>query len=823
MLSSSMVAAGLWRSSRAYQVYAANTDIGKTVVSAVLFNAIPSYRPWASSKLRFLKPVSAGPAAEADDRHISRFTKGVTTACLYGYDRPLSPHLAAKDHKIPHNEELLESIKSTLNYWDQDGPSFALVESAGGVLSPGPSGLVQADLYRPLRLPVILIADHRLGGISASISAYESLCLRGYDVEGIVLFQDQYYQNHDYLKDFFGRKKIKVFSLPPPPPRRAKLDSETALRKDEEAMASFYEKAARHDEVFGLMDELSSKHAERLSRLESMSATAKEVIWYPFTQHHGMTPKDISVIDSAYGDCFQTLTSAESSPAEHVLRPTFDGSASWWTQGLGHGNPELALTSAYAAGRYGHVMFAGTIHEPALALSEQVLKTSGNPRLQKVFFTDNGSTGMEVALKMGLRVSCSRYGWDASKENIGIVGLKGSYHGDTIGVMDCSEPSTYNKKVEWYRGRGYWFDFPTVKMTDGIWKAAVPQTLKKELGEGVSFSSIASVFDLDARKGSNMALRYKKYIKKTLEDVVQSGQKLGALIIEPIILGAGGMLFCDPLFQQALVQVVRENPQIFSQTYSQPSTRPDSAESWSGLPVIFDEVFTGMYRLGRRTAASFLNVDPDVSVHAKLLTGGLMPLCITLASNEIFEAFDSPHKSDALLHGHSYTAHPVGCSVAVASLQKMESMEDSGYWNEYVQDWNRIAIATGTHNKKSSPIPEVWSCWPQALISDLSYAEGVESVFAIGSVLSITLRDHNGGGYTSNAASGLQKKLTAGDGPFNIHSRVLGNVLYLMASVTSTRQVLDKVERLLRKTLVEESREYGVQEEVAVQYATQRC
>ncbi|KAK2824761.1 hypothetical protein FQN49_007503 [Arthroderma sp. PD_2] len=820
MLSSSMVAAGLWRSSRAYQVYAANTDIGKTVVSALLFNAIPSYRPWARSKLRFLKPVSAGPATEADDRHISQYTKGVTTACLFGYDRPLSPHLAAKDQKIPPNEEILEGITSTLNNWDQDGPSFSLVESAGGVLSPGPSGLVQADLYRPLRLPVILIADPRLGGISASISAYESLSIRGYDVEGIVLFQDQYYQNHDYLQDFFSQKNIKVFSLPPPP-RKEKILNETGLRKDEEAMASFYEKAAKHDELLGLIEELSTRHTERITRLESMSEKAKDIVWYPFTQHNGMTPKDISVIDSAYGDCFQTLTPAGDKDAERVLRSTFDGSASWWTQGLGHGNPELALTSAYAAGRYGHVMFAGTIHEPALALSEQILKTSGNPRLQKVFFTDNGSTGMEVALKMGLRVSCSRYGWDASSENIGILGLKGSYHGDTIGVMDCSEPSTYNKKVEWYRGRGYWFDFPVVKMTNGVWKVAVPEGLKKELGEDVSFSSISSVFDLEGRNGSDIALRYRTYIKKTLEKVVQSGQKLGTLIIEPIILGAGGMLFCDPLFQQSLVQVVRENPQIFKKTHSQSPTHPTSSESWSGLPVVFDEVFTGMYRLGRRTAASFLNVNPDVSVHAKLLTGGLMPLCTTLASNEIFEAFDSPHKSDALLHGHSYTANPVGCTVAVASLQKMETMENTGYWSEYAHDWKRAAVKAASSTKGATG-PEVWSCWPQALVSDLSYADGVESVFAIGSVLSITLEDHDGGGYTSNAASGLQKKLTAGDGPFNIHSRVLGNVLYLMASVTSTREVLDKVERLLRKSLVEETGACTVQEEVFVQYA-QRC
>lgn len=179
--------------------------------------------------------------------------------------------------------------------------------------------------------------------------------------------------------------------------------------------------------------------------------------------------------------------------------------------------------------------------------------------------------------------------------------------------------------------------------------------------------------------------------------------------------------------------MVRENPGLFGQASTSPA--PDS---WSGLPVIFDEVFTGLYRLGRRTSASFLGIHPDISVYAKLLTGGLLPLCTTLASEEIFQAFSSPEKSDALLHGHSYTAHAVGCEVAKASLNTMMEMEQSGSWNEYRTSWSLAS--------SSDKEPEVWSSWSHDLVRDLSHAEAVEGLFALGSVLSITLHDQHGGG-----------------------------------------------------------------------------
>lgn len=582
--------------------------------------------------------------------------------------------------------------------------------------SPGPNGNSQADLYRPLRLPVVLVADSRLGGISASIAAYEALLVRGYDVQSVLLFRDEYYRNHEYLGDYFGRREIPVRPLPVPPAREAAGD------RDGENMERYYDGVSRGDEVSSLLEEMAVQHQGRLDRLDSMRERAHDLVWYPFTQHQGRTPRDIGVIDSAYDDHFQMFESTEHGP---TTQPAFDGSASWWTQGLGHGNPDLALAAAYAAGRYGHVMFAGNVHEPALQLAERLLRLLDNPRLRKVFYTDNGSTGMEVAVKMGLRAACVRYGWDAPPADVHVLGLKGSYHGDTMGVMDCSEPSTFNRKVEWYRGRGFWLDFPQVSMAQGVWQVRSEQGTEQ-------FDSLADIFDLQQRLQSDTAAQYRSAIHRTIREQTQKGTKFGALLLEPIILGAGGMFFCDPLFQRCLVDVVRDHPSLFH-----PGTATaHGPTNWSGLPVIFDEVFTGLYRLGRSSAASFLDVHPDIVVNAKLLTGGLVPLCTTVASQEIFDAFASADKSDALLHGHSYTAHAVGCQVGVEALRRMALMDRNGHWAHAQHQWAPSTASAGA----------VWSLWSPTIVRQLSQAEPVEGIFALGTLLAISLRDVQGGG-----------------------------------------------------------------------------
>ncbi|THZ02613.1 PLP-dependent transferase [Aureobasidium pullulans] len=775
------VGSALWPRLRTVQVYGANTGVGKTVVSTLLCKALRKRLP--DYNVHYLKPISTGPLEDQDNRHITRYSKDITSKTLLQFDDPVSPHIAARISKEPIDDQsILTRVYDELLSYATGKDAVAVVETAGGVLSPAPSGNVQADLYRPLRLPTLLVGDHRLGGIGSTISSWESLHVRGYDVNSVLLFEESRYDNHTYLKDYFKERGILTLSLPPPP------EAKSSQAEDEQSMKQYYDSASHSSSLEQCIDNIIKTHDQRLSSLQSLPKRADSSIWHPFMQHTERSEQNILAIDSAYGDYFQTHNSTGSgSKKGNQLKPAFDGSASWWTQGLGHGNPALALTAAHAAGRYGHVMFAGAAHEPAVSLSETLLQNIGNPRLSKVFFSDNGSTGMEVAVKMALKAASKRYGWSPDDEVL-ILGLKGSYHGDTIGTMDLSEPSTYNKKVEWYSGRGHWFDFPLVKMQQGKWIIEPPAGMEEEFGPTRSFSSLDEVFALSGRKAD--ADRYEAYIKTSLEALTAEGKKFGALIMEPVILGAGGMLFSDPLFQHILVKVTREQcPEL----YGNDEATPDSELGWKGVPVVFDEVFTGLYRLGRFSSSSFVDVQPDISVHAKLLTGGLLPLCTTLASESIFEAFLSPEKSDALLHGHSYTAHAVGCDIAKYSLKTMQEMDEGSTWTSFKSAWKQ---------EEGDAKQNLWSMWSQDFVRELSLRSNVESVFALGSVLAISLKDPAGSGYTSTAATGLRDTLLHDSSEENaIHSRVLGNVLYLMASMTTTPETIASIQRKVQAAI----------------------
>jgi dethiobiotin synthetase/adenosylmethionine--8-amino-7-oxononanoate aminotransferase len=299
---------------------------------------------------------------------------------------------------------------------------------------------------------VILVGDHKLGGVATTISAYESLRLRGYDLDAVLLFQDEQYQNFEYLHDYFSKYNLPTLSLPTPP------SVDVSHERDHVNLREYYDATSEGDSLRSVSEQIVESHAARLQSLKKMSEEAHEHVWYPFTQHKGRSAKDILTVDSAYGDDFQTLQRSEvletGEEDQNNLVPAMDGSASWWTQGLGHGNPDLSLAAAYAAGRYGHVMFASAINEPSMQVVRKLLDGHQNERLTKIYYTDNGSTGMEVAIKMALRASCIRYGWDHRQHDISILGLRGSYHGDTMGVVDAAEPSVYNDTLEWYKPRG---------------------------------------------------------------------------------------------------------------------------------------------------------------------------------------------------------------------------------------------------------------------------------------------------------------------------------------------------------------------------------
>lgn len=264
----------------------------------------------------------------------------------------------------------------------------------------------------------------------------------------------------------------------------------------------------------------------------------------------------------------------------------------------------------------------------------------------------------------------------------------------------------------------------------------------------------------------------------------------------------------DPLFQRTLVNVVRAYPFRGPNSHHYKDATPehrtgDPKHSWSGLPVVFDEVFTGLYRLGRFSAASFLDVHPDITCHAKLLTGGLLPLSATIASDSIFNAFWGDEKADALLHGHSYTAHPIGCHVANTSLKMMFTLQNGAVCQTYKHRWAVEEASKGENPKlgvEESQFTPVrcsedwpWSMWSRDRLGDLSNHPRVDSAFALGTVLAVTLKDSSGSGkmfrlsrilfpmltvglgYTSQAAVGVRDLLLTGltNNGIRIHSPLI--------------------------------------------------
>lgn len=830
-----------------YTIFGANTGVGKTIVSTLLV------RSFAPAPVSYIKPVSTGPLTEADYGHVGRFT-GVEGSFFYQFDEPCSPHLAAGPDP-PRDSVILRKLAQQLSK-TTDGPSF--VETAGGVHSPAPSGSSQLELYRPLRMPVVLVADSALGGISTTVSAYESLKLHGFDVAAIVGFKADW-GNLPYLA---SKLPVKTVQLPPPPARKDNAE------EDAENMAVYYDLVSTSTVVQALRRELMDVHGRRVERLREMPQQALDTFWYPFTQHSHLTAGGVTTIDSALGDDFATFDASDT-----ALRPVFDGSASWWTQGLGHGNSELALTAAYAASRYGHVILPNAVNEPALALAENLVATVGQGWASRVYYSDNGATGIEVALKMALKASRVRYGVDADKGDLklGIIGLTGSYHGDTIGAMDASDPNIYNDEVDWYEGRGLFFDPPSLLLIEGRWRLSLPAQSNQaalELGTvetELLFDSLADVFDLEARKQSPTAALYEAWITRRIGDAVSRGQKFGALLFEPLLLGAGGMVFVDPLFQHLLVTVVRASRDLCPAaaaaaidpaiTGGQPESGSEFVEEeWTGLPVITDEVFTGLYRLSHRRAFDLLSFTPDISVNAKLLTGGAVPLATTLASESIFRVFWRSEKKDALLHGHSYTAHPVGTSVALHSLAQLDAIYQSPPTTSSsssssggdppspsamasaaglpgVVETETILCARGTardarRDWHDSPLPSIWR---RSFIHDLSHHKAVRGVICLGSVMAVTLVDHwatrsgrGKSGYGSTVSADLVARLRGpradatkgeddGDGGGGggegantgrgVMVRPLGDVVYIMASQITSRETADDVAAALSAAL----------------------
>jgi len=306
----------------------------------------------------------------------------------------------------------------------------------------------------------------------------------------------------------------------------------------------------------------------------------KKVNWHPYTQMK--TSRHIPIVK---GEGTYIIDAAG--------RRYIDAVSSWWVTLHGHAHPYISRKVAEQLQTLEQVIFAGFTHLPAIELSERLLALlPGNQR--KVFYTDNGSTAVEVALKM-----CIQYNYNKGIHRNRILAFNNGYHGDTFGAMSVS-------------GRSLW--------------TAPYETLLFE----VSFIDIPTRQNMPALKS---------FIDRHAEE-------LACFIYEPLVQGAGGMLMYGAEHLSELMDYCRSK----------------------GILLVQDEVFTGFGRTGKLFAADHLSVQPDVMCFSKGLTGGTMPMGLTTCTQEIYEAFYDDDKIKALFHGHSFTANPLACSAALASL-----------------------------------------------------------------------------------------------------------------------------------------------------------
>jgi adenosylmethionine-8-amino-7-oxononanoate aminotransferase len=396
-------------------------------------------------------------------------------------------------------------------------------------------------------------------------------------------------------------------------------------------------------------------------------------IWHPFTQIQLADPP-LPVV-SARG-------------SRLVLddgRELIDGISSWWCNTHGHGHPELVRAALSQMQTLDHVIFAGFTHEPAVCLAEELLAALPH-RFDKVFFTDNGSSAIEVALKMAVQ-----YWHNLGERRTRIVALEDSYHGDTFGAMATG--------------------------ARGIFSAP--------------FEEMMFRVDRLSTNGSEGDL-------ERCRELCSSGE-VAAFIFEPKVQGAGGMKIYPPAVLDAYIALFREN----------------------GILCIADEVMTGFGRTGPLFASSELLHSPDLICLSKGLSGGTLPLAVTACREALFDAFRSPNHSRTFFHGHTYTANPIACAVARASL-KLTLSEECVARRGAIEKLHRSAA------------------------SRLSRHGNVTDARVAGTILAFTLQDCGERGYTSTVSQRALRFFRER----GVLIRPLGNVVYCMPPYCVTDEEL---------------------------------
>jgi len=410
-------------------------------------------------------------------------------------------------------------------------------------------------------------------------------------------------------------------------------------------------------------------------------------IWYPFTQMKTAQPP-------IHIERAKACTLYATDGKEYI-----DAVSSWWVNIHGHANEFIANKIAAQAKQLEHVIFAGFTHTPAIELSNRLIDILPK-HFSKVFFSDDGSTSVEVAIKMALQ-----YWHNQGIKKTKAIAFENAYHGDTFGAMSAGAKSTFNAAFQ---------------------------------------NHLFEVFHIPTPNKENI-----EAVKKHLSDLSKDNT-IAAFIFEPLIQGAGGMLMYEAKYLDELLTIAHQH----------------------NIICIADEVMTGFGRTGKNFAIEYLSNQPDIICLSKGITGGFMPLGVTVASQKIYDAFYADDKEKTFYHGHSYTANPLACVAANASLELLTTLDCKERIKTIILQHEAFAKMIGTHKL-------------------------IKAVRQTGTIIAIEFKTDEGTSYFNSVRDKLyQFYLDNG-----VLLRPLGNIVYILPPYCITKKELSIVYGVIVRSL----------------------